>query len=89
MDRATASVSPRRFIGGTLMALIVPPSQAPDEQHHFYRACQISKGHWVANWRHNSGTDNLPLSLSQSYDPFNAVRYNYFVLTEANPSATR
>ena len=64
------------FVFGTLMALIVPPFQAPDEPHHFFRAYQISEGQWVPNWRDNIGQGDLPASLAQICKPFSAVRYN-------------
>ena len=34
------------LIFGTCMALVVPPSQVPDEGNHFGRAFALSEGHW-------------------------------------------
>jgi uncharacterized membrane protein len=64
------------FVFGTVMALIVPPFQSPDEPHHFFRAYQISEGRWIPNWQDNIGQGDLPASLAQICNPFSAVRYN-------------
>ena len=58
------------------MALIVPPYQAPDEQHHFLRAYQISEGKLAANWDNNVGRGELPLSIFQTTESFAALQHN-------------
>ena len=64
------------FVFGTMMALIVPPFQVPDEPHHFFRAYQISEGRLTANWPDNIGQGDLPASLGQICRPFLGVRNN-------------
>jgi uncharacterized membrane protein len=64
------------FIFGTLMALIVPPFQVPDEPHHFFRAYQISEGTLKATYRDNIALGDLPSSLGRICRPFLDVRYN-------------
>ncbi len=61
---------------GTVIALVVPPYQVPDEQDHFLHAYQISEGHLVAKWEKNLGRGELPLSIYQTTEPFAAVRGN-------------
>ena len=45
-------ISPARIFAtvglffGFVLLLIVPPFQSPDEYNHFYRAFQVSEGHW-------------------------------------------
>lgn len=58
------------FFFGTVMALLVPPYQVPDEPAHLLRAYQISEGHFVSTWKNNLAFDDLPESIVQSCDPF-------------------
>jgi uncharacterized membrane protein len=44
------------FIFGVFFLLANPPFQAPDEESHFYRAYQVSQGHFIGEKRlHDSG----------------------------------
>ncbi len=58
------------------MALIVPPFQVPDEQHHFLRAYQISEGKLAADWQNNIGRGDLPLSIARTTEPFLTAQHN-------------
>ncbi|HZR02885.1 MAG TPA: DUF2142 domain-containing protein, partial [Burkholderiales bacterium] len=53
-----------------LLALLVPPFQAPDEQQHFYRSYQLSKGEvWPRINDHRAGSE-LPVSIPELVERF-------------------
>jgi Predicted membrane protein (DUF2142) len=64
------------FVFGTLMTLIVPPFQAPDEHRDFWRIYQVSEGQLAPTWHDNTGIGVLPISLARVIEPFAAVRFN-------------
>lgn len=63
------------LIVGLVLVFIVPPFQAPDEQTHLYRAYQLSEGHITTKRLSYGAGDNLPRSLS---DSFNNYKYLIF-----------
>jgi uncharacterized membrane protein len=64
-------------ISGLVYACWIPPFQSPDENNHFFRAWQLSEGHFFAEKTPDQrlgGT--LPLSLSALADSFLYLRKN-------------
>jgi uncharacterized membrane protein len=53
---------------GMSLLVIVPPFQAPDEQHHFYRAYQVSEGIMVGE---HFRMEHLPKSLKYAWEVTN------------------
>jgi hypothetical protein len=74
MPQRAFAVSPLVF--GTILVLLVPPFQVPDEPSYFFRAYQISAGRLVPTWEDNVGRGALPASIIQVFQPFSAVRNN-------------
>ncbi|HHB78489.1 MAG TPA: DUF2142 domain-containing protein [Saprospiraceae bacterium] len=74
---------PKRFftavalIFGILYALLIPPGHVPDEPNHFFRAYQISQGHWRTKSVNHRLGDTLPVSVIQVFEPFRKLRYHY------------
>lgn len=64
------------LVFGTLIALMTPPFQAPDEHRDFLRAYQISEGRLTPIWQNNTGYAVLPASLARVIQPFAEVRFN-------------
>jgi uncharacterized membrane protein len=60
MARTFAAIA---FLFGLPLAFVTPPFQTPDEWAHFYRAYQISEGHFVAPAPDGIGGADLPASL--------------------------
>ena len=58
---------------GFVLIFIVPPFQSPDEYNHFYRAFQVSEGHWFSEKiKNNRLGGTLPValdSLRQLFQP--------------------
>ncbi len=55
---------------GLTFVFLVPPYQVADEPTHFYRAYEISQGHFVADRLATGTGDELPVSLSASSQSF-------------------
>jgi uncharacterized membrane protein len=79
-------------IFGTYWSVIIPPFQAPDEMVHFYRAFEISEGHFVSTMDVNGEVgDYLPVTIREFEDitgaykfPFHQeIKVNYKALEEA------
>jgi uncharacterized membrane protein len=50
---------------GLAFALVTPPLQAPDEDHHLYRAYAISTGQWLSEPRDGDAVVRLPTSFRE------------------------
>jgi len=61
---------------GIFYALITPPFQTPDEPNHFFRAWQVSEGHFFPEKMNARLGGELPLSLSQVCDSFAFLKNN-------------
>jgi uncharacterized membrane protein len=48
---------------GVIILFVTPPFQVPDEVNHFYRAYEVSEGHWVSEKRGQETGRELPQSL--------------------------
>jgi uncharacterized membrane protein len=62
---------------GSIYTFLIPPFQAPDEAHHFYRAYHVSEGYWMGE----KTTDQrfggeLPQSLHELAQTFRYLRYD-------------
>ena len=66
------------FIFGVIYIFIVPPFQAPDEVHHYFRAYHIAQGHTFGekNIEKNRFGGYLPQSLMKIAQPFRPLRYH-------------
>ena len=53
------------LVFGLSLLVIVPPFQAPDEQHHFFRAYQVSEGIMVGE---HFRVEYLPKSLKYVWE---------------------
>jgi uncharacterized membrane protein len=60
MARTFAAIA---LLFGLPLVFVTPPFQIPDEWAHFYRAYQVSEGHFVAPAPHGIGGADLPASL--------------------------
>lgn len=73
------ALKPERFfivcalVFGLTFLVVTPPFQTPDEFNHFYRAYQISEGHWTAIKKDNRVGGDLPLSLVKIAQPFRTM----------------
>jgi uncharacterized membrane protein len=61
---------------GLAFLVITPPFQVPDEINHFYRAYQISEGHWIAEQKDQRVGGVIPKSLENITRPFIYIRWN-------------
>ncbi|MEM1325784.1 MAG: DUF2142 domain-containing protein [Bacteroidota bacterium] len=62
---------------GSVYVLLVPPFQAPDEAHHFYRIYHISEGYWMGEKTDDQRFGGeLPKSLHELAMTFRYLRYN-------------
>ena len=59
---------------GVAYALLVPPFQSPDEPNHFFRAWQVSEGHFFPEKMGNRLGGSLPASLGQLSNTFAFLR---------------
>ncbi|MCU0345578.1 MAG: DUF2142 domain-containing protein [Saprospiraceae bacterium] len=63
---------------GLAYALLVPPFQSPDETAHFYRTAHIASGQLMGKKTADMRLGGyLPSSLSEFYQPFAKLRYDY------------
>ncbi|MEM6698403.1 MAG: DUF2142 domain-containing protein, partial [Bacteroidota bacterium] len=61
---------------GTIYVLLVPPFQAPDEVHHFYRSYHVAEGNWIGEKTKDQRFGGvLPSSLEQFSSTFRNLRY--------------
>lgn len=61
---------------GLIYTFLIPPFQAPDEVHHFFRAYHISDGHLMGiKTEDQRYGGELPLSLAAIAKPFRPLRY--------------
>lgn len=81
-------VSPARFFAliaalfGVVLVFITPPFQSPDEYNHFFRAFQVSEGHWYPEKQNNNRLGgNLPHSLDSLKIIFLPLKGNYAAKT--------
>lgn len=88
--QSLAGLDPRRFfvlitlLCGAVYNLVTPPLQAPDEFNHFYRAWQISEGHWLPQKQGQRVGGEIPLGLvhfSEGY-MYHAFHLGYAVESE-------
>jgi uncharacterized membrane protein len=74
------SISPERiFLAfalsfGIAISVITPPFQTPDEFHHFYRAYQITEGHFMGIQKDNRLGGAIPVSIVNASKIFKPVR---------------
>ena len=61
---------------GFAYALLVPPFQSPDEPNHFFRAWQVSEGHFFPEKKDHRLGGSLPSSLVQVSDTFAFLRHD-------------
>jgi uncharacterized membrane protein len=61
---------------GVLCLLITPPFQAPDEQNHFFRTYQISKGELISRKLEGRSGGFVPNSLVETASQFNGFYFN-------------
>lgn len=61
---------------GLVFAVITPPFQSPDEPNHFFRAWQVSEGHFFPEHTGNRLGGDLPASLSEVSDSFLFLKHN-------------
>jgi uncharacterized membrane protein len=61
---------------GLLLIFLTPPFQSPDEVNHFFKAWQISEGHWVGQKQDDRVGGKIPRSVIQVTKPFLAARYD-------------
>ena len=71
------------LICGTCFIVCIPPFQSPDEFNHFYRAFQISEGHWMSVKDDSRLGGYLPESLVKINAPFRDLRFNRMAKTNA------
>lgn len=64
------------LIFGLAYALLIPPFQSPDEPNHFFRAWQVSEGHFFPEKIGNRLGGVLPASLSQVSDSLLFLKNN-------------
>ncbi len=63
---------------GTLFCLLTPPFQSPDEYNHFFRAWQLSEGHFAPETLSgNRLGGTLPASLDSLKNSFFYLKNNY------------
>lgn len=64
------------LVFGTIYVFLIPPFQAPDEVHHFYRAYHLSEGNWMGEKTADQRFGGeLPQSLSTLSGQFRYLRY--------------
>lgn len=64
------------FLFGTIYVFLIPPFQAPDEVHHFYRSYHIAEGNWIGEKTEDQRFGgSLPKSLEQISSAFRYLRY--------------
>src|ERR1035437_5601061 len=63
-------------IFGLIILFITPPFQSPDEINHFYRAYQISEGHFIAVKQDNRVGGYIPVSMAKITEPFLSLCWN-------------
>lgn len=87
-SKTLVPVSPARFFApmaalfGVLLVFITPPFQSPDEYNHFFRAFQVSEGHFYPEkWNSNRLGGNLPHSLDSLKIIFLPLKGNYSAKT--------
>ena len=76
---------PYILLFGLLFALLIPPFQSPDEPNHFYRAWQVSEGHFFPEKKGDRLGGMLPASLMQVYDSFHFLKNDIGVLEHHMP----
>ncbi len=59
---------------GLVFALVTPPFQSPDEPNHFFRAWQVSEGHFFPEYTGSRLGGDLPASLSEICDSFRFLK---------------
>lgn len=67
---------------GFIILFLTPPFQSPDEDNHFYRAYQISEGHFIAQKADSRLGGYLPKSLKKTVEPFLGMRWDMNVKTK-------
>ncbi len=75
------------LIMGITYMLLSPPFTSSDEQSHFYRAYEISDGHFITKVNDNDELSELPSSLYKTYagsDDVKAFRNNSIKYSEIN-----
>ncbi|MEM8523137.1 MAG: DUF2142 domain-containing protein [Bacteroidota bacterium] len=61
---------------GTIYVFLIPPFQAPDEVHHFYRSYHVAEGNWIGEKTEDQRFGGvLPNSLEQFSNAFRYLRY--------------
>ena len=55
---------------GLMYSLILPPFQSVDETTHFFRAYQITEGHFLATQKDGQTGDYLPKAISTYYEKY-------------------
>jgi len=61
---------------GTTYVFLIPPFQAPDEVHHFYRSYHVAEGNWMGEKTEDQRFGGvLPKSLEQFSSSFRYLRY--------------
>lgn len=61
-----------------LLLAFIPPLQMPDEQNHFYRAYQVSEGHFLPEKNGNRLGGYLPASFAEFSDLFTKASGNEY-----------
>jgi uncharacterized membrane protein len=73
---------PLALLLGGLLVFITPPFQSPDEYNHFFRAFQVSEGHFSPEtWNNNRLGGHLPNSLDSFKTTFLPLKGNYTAKT--------
>ncbi len=61
---------------GLVFLILTPPFQVPDEVNHFYKAYQITDGHWLSEKKDHRLGGYVPKSFIKLAAPFLKLRWN-------------
>ncbi len=61
---------------GLAFLFITPPFQSPDEINHFYKASQISEGHFISVKKDSRVGGEIPVGFIKLTEPFIWLRWN-------------